>query len=227
MARPSKGNSMKYVTVIPCVNRIDLLREAIDSIKSFWGTLVLIDNTGNKELTTQNFGKDFPIVEPIVPLTFSQTMNAVMRIAFEKACDFYITMHNDALADGGTPEQLLALIQQLFEIKRNWGVVFTHYDALCAFNTEAVRTVGQWDTILPQYFADNDYYRRVRMKGYETVDSGLTVFHQNEGSNTIKADLLLRISNSITFNLYKQYYAWKWGGEPGREQYTVPFNIKV
>lgn len=215
---------MKYVVAIPCVNRIDLLREAIESIKPYWNNLVLIDNTGSEELHRQTFGKKFPIIEPIVPLSFSQTMNAILRIAVEKLCDFYITMHNDALADNGTPEKLLEFIHQLFETKRNWGVVFTHYDVLSTFNTEAVLDVGPWDTVFPQYFADNDYYRRVRIKGYEAIDSGLSVFHQNEGSNTINSDPMLNIINSRTFNLYKAYYISKWGGEPGRERYSIPFN---
>lgn len=217
---------MKYIVAIPCVNRIDLLREAIDSIKPFWDSLVLIDNTVGRELSKQSFGKAFSIIEPIVPLTHSQTMNAVIRIAAEKSCDFFIAMHNDALADSGTPDKLLESIYQLFDTKRNWGMVFTHYDILCVFNTETVLNVGLWDTVFPLYFADNDYYRRIRLKGYETVESGLSVFHQNGGSNTIRSDSMLGFINGKTFNIYKEYYISKWGGEPGRERYTVPFNIK-
>src|SRR5260370_10865519 len=134
-----------------------------------------------------------------------------------------MTMHKDAVADSDTPEKLLELVQQLFEAKRNWGAVFTNYDVLCAFNMEAVRNVGQWDTVLPQYFADNDYYRRMAIKGYEIIESGLNVQHQNGGSNTIRGDDSMKTNNNRTFKLYAYYYASKWGQVPGKELYTVPF----
>lgn len=215
---------MNYLAAIPCVNRSDLLREAIESIKPFWEQLVLIDNTGRSELAAQDFGHPFPIIEPLVPLSFSQTMNAVMHMASKRGCDFYITMHNDAVALEGTPEKLLELVQQLFETKSNWGVVFTNYDTLCAFNTSAVQDVGEWDTVLPQYFSDVDYYRRVKLKGYEIVSQeGLPVLHQNNASNTINSDKALRLRNDRTFRLYERYYISKWGGKPNEEQFTIPF----
>jgi|GEM_PF-1008850 len=217
---------MKYIVGIPYLNRIDLLQEAIDSIKAYWDNLVLIDNSGRKELATQSLGKDFLIIEPIVPLTFSQSQNAFISIANEKACDFYMYMHNDAVADKETPEKLLELIQQLFETKRNWGAVFTNHDTLAAYNMEAVRNVGQYDPVLPSYFTDCDYYRRIILNGYEMINTDLNVIHQNGGSNTINSDYMVKLSHNETFMLYRRYYLSKWGGDPGRELYTIPFNAQ-
>jgi hypothetical protein len=176
---------MKYIVGIPYRNRIDLLKDAINSIKCYWDNLVLIDNSGCQELSTQGFEKDFLIIEPIVPLTFTQSQNAFIRIANEKACDFYMYMHNDAVAENGTPEKMLDFIQQLFETKRNWGAVFTDAvagfqpDLLAAYNMEAVNNVGQYDTVFPDYFTDCDYYRRMIIKGYELINSELKLIHKN------------------------------------------------
>src|SRR5690349_13959624 len=114
---------MKYIIGIPYVHGINFLIDALNSIKTYWDNLVLIDNSGSTELATQNFGNAFLLIEPIVPLTVTQSHNALIRIADEKACDFYMRMHHDALADEGTRERWLEGIQQRFEAKRNWGAV--------------------------------------------------------------------------------------------------------
>lgn len=223
---------MKYIVGIPYRNRIDLLRDAINSIKCFWDNLVLIDNSGCQELSTQDFGKDFLIIEPIVPLTFTQSQNAFIRIANEKACDFYMYMHTDAVAENGTPEKLLELIQQLFDAKRNWGELLTdevagpHVDLLAAYNMEAVNNVGLYDTVFPDYFTDCDYHRRMIIKGYELINSELKLIHQNGGNNTIKSDYMLKSLKNRKDVLYRHYYIAKWGGDPGREIYTIPFNAQ-
>jgi len=225
---------MRYIVGIPYVNRIDLLQDAIESIELYWDNLVLIDNSSSKELARQNFAKDFLIIEPIVPLTFSQSQNAFISIANEKACDVYMYMHSDAVAVEGTPKKLLELTQQLFETKRNWGAVFTNcgvqpaqnLDTLAAYNMEAIRDVGRYDTVIHDYFSDCDYYRRMALKSYELIHSDLRVIHQNGGSNAINSDYMLKFINNKTYGLYRHYYMAKWGGEPGKEQFTVPFSAQ-
>jgi hypothetical protein len=98
----------------------------------------------------------------------------------------------------------------------------TNYDALAAFNTAAFREVGGWDVHLPWYFADNSMYRKLRLAGYELIESNLPVKH--EPSQTIKSDPFLNHINGITFPIYAEYYRQCWGGSPGNETFTVPFN---
>ena len=100
----------------------------------------------------------------------------------------------------------------------------THYDTLASFNMTMVREVGPWDTILPNYFADNDYYRRLRLAGYEVIETSLPVTHVGGGINTINSDPRRRFLNGVAYPLYERYYAAKWGGTPGREMYVQPFN---
>jgi hypothetical protein len=218
---------MKYLIGIPYVNRPDLLKLAVNSIQLFWPHAIIVDNSDNMDLRTNNdWPRDILIYEPSVPLTFSQSMNLLQRLALEQECDVVMFMHNDAEAHTGTPEGLLSLLESLLQNSAHkWGAVFTNYDTLAAFNMEAVRDVGRWDIILPQYFADNDYYRRIRLKGYEIVCTDLAVTHHNNASSTIKSDPAKLYMNGITFPLYKRYYARKWGGEPGNEIYTTPFNL--
>ena len=212
---------MRYILGIPFLNRPDLLRVAIQSVKPLWPHTLIIDNS-DTGLDTAMW--PVPVVRPPVPLMISQTMNLLQRLAAERSCEVVLFMHNDAEAAVGTPERLLAIIEEAITSKQRWGVVFTHYDILAAYSMEMARVVGQWDTTLPAYFADDDYYRRVRLAGYEFINTGLQVIHHNNGSSTLKSDPRLMFLNNVTFPLYERYYTAKWGGLPGSETYDWPFN---
>lgn len=206
---------MSYLITIPYVNRSDLLDRALSSIPAnIWdnGKILVLDNSATPKRT--------PIRHiPTVPLTFSQSMNFFRRIAIEQSVNPLLFMHNDAVAGRHTFEKLISMADTS---DGKWGVIFTNYDALAAFNVDAMREIGEWDTNLPQYFADNDYYRRLRLAGWESRDSGLPVEHL--ASQTINSDPERAFLNSVTFPMYQHYYVKKWGGGPGQETFEKPFN---
>jgi hypothetical protein len=105
---------------------------------------------------------------------------------------------------------------------RKWGTLFSAYDALAAFNTEAFREVGGWDTLLEWYASDCDMYRRVKLAGYELVESNLPVKH--EPSQTLNADPEIKRRVDLMFPFREYYYEQKWAGKPGRERFSTPFN---
>lgn len=212
---------MNYLLAIPYVNRPDLLEKAVRSVQYFWPHTTIIDNS---DAGLDPSAWPVQLVRPSVPLTFSQTMNLVQRMATDQSCDFYFFMHNDAEAGEGTPERLLAVVEQAVTSGQRLGVAFTAYDTLAAMNMTMVREVGRWDTNLPQYYADNDYYRRVRLAGYEMLYTDLEVTHHNGASSTIKSDPRLGYINGVTHPLYSQYYSAKWGGDSGAETYDWPFD---
>ena len=210
---------MSYLLGIPFVNRPDLLAAAVRSIEPCWPQALIVDNA---EELLDPAAWPIPLFRPPVPLTFSQTMNLLQRLAVERGAEVVLLMHNDAEAAPGTPEALLAAAGAATAAGRRWGAIWTNYDALAAYSLRMVADVGQWDTTLPQYFADNDYYRRIVLAGYELVDSGLPVVHH--ASSTITTDPRRRFLNGITFPLYEQYYVAKWGGPPGGERFARPFD---
>jgi hypothetical protein len=163
-----------------------------------------------------------PVMRPSVPLTFTQSMNLLQALARERSCQALLSLHSDAAAGLGTPVAMLNVVERAFANGRRWGVAFTHYDAFAAYNLAMVEDVGPWDTTLPHYFADNDYYRRVRLAGWEVIETGLSVLH--ESSATIRLDERRGRLNHVTFPLYAHYYAAKWGGPPGSERFDRPFD---
>jgi hypothetical protein len=208
-----------YRAYIFHVNREDLLQKAVASARDLWKELTVVDNSTN--------GLEVPIpyvhvLRPTVPLTAIQSINFAMMNTRTQGAKIAIWMHSDAEAHPGSCLALVEYARRMNVEGRKWGTLFTNYDALAALNTELIDTVGLWDTTFHSYFGDNDYYRRIRLAGYECIDTGIPVYHT--ASQTINSDPELRFRNSITFPLYQAYYVAKYGGSPGNETYSTPFN---
>ncbi|MCI3926314.1 glycosyltransferase family 2 protein [Paenibacillus sp. TRM 82003] len=225
---------MKFIVSIGYVNRPDLLELALRSVEAFRPHIVVTDNSEGLDLRQHpEIARMAHIFEPPVPLTYTQKMNVMRRKAIEWNCDALLYMHNDAEPDAGTPERLLAKVEELLAKREPWGVVYTQFDILAAFNVEALRRAGPWDTNFPQYFSDIDYYRRLDVAGYPAVWSELPVKHHNGGMSTMKSDAYRKAVNQETWPLYEAFYVEKWGlpgwnGLPYQDGgWLLPFNGAV
>lgn len=198
---------------IPFKNRIDLLEKAIASVPRRMTTEpYVINNSGdNLDLRCQ--------VATPAPKTFSQTQNLMLDIAKGLRVPFYFFMHSDAEAEGDTIEQLYKMAMHESS-KGKWGAIFTAYDALAAYSVEAMQAIGGWDERINWYGSDCDCYRRLRLAGYPTIDSGLPVKHTP--SQTLNSDPEIR--KAVAADSWVDYYVRKWGGPNEHEKYIVPFN---
>lgn len=213
------GLMEKFLVFIPYVNRRDLLSEALLSIQDLWPQTIIIDNSNPVELNQGDLpGK---LITPPVPLGFSQTQNYMQRIAFEKDLEFFFFMHSDASCEAGDGRRFVEHAESLRSKK--WGVIFTAYDAFCCFNVEAVKAAGEWDWRgLPWYFADSDYYRRLKLAGYSHEHLNLKITHLP--SQTRASDRNIERIILAQIKAFQAYYQAKWGGPPEHEVFTVPFN---
>jgi len=198
------------------VNREDLLTKAFHSAAEISDAVTIIDNSRD------GLANPLPHYRPPVPLSFSQSMNLAMTHARRDGCSFVLVMHSDACAQPGSCLSLLDYARKLNRESRRWGILFTNYDALAALNLSLMDDIGLWDTNLPQYFSDNDYYRRIDLAGYEKIDTRIPVNHTP--STTINSDPELKFLKNVTFPIYETYYTRKWGGPPGKERFRGPFN---
>lgn len=214
---------MKAFVGIPYVNRPDLLKDALDSVPEEY-PIVVINNSGVAlELPPEVRGVE--IVTPVVPLTFTQTMNAYQAKALAVDVDCWFFMHSDAKATADDFSRIALMAKSGQAEGVNWAVVYSLYDVLCLFSVAACTRIGPWDTIFPQYFADNDYYRRMVLNKYIRLEAGGgTVVHQNGGSQTLHSDPVRERANKYLFPALEQYYGEKWGGTPGNEVFITPWN---
>lgn len=188
---------------------VEMTRRAMQSVKDAGYVPSIIDNSDNYDFQLDGATRLSPHM-----YSFAAMHNWM--------CDtlgHYYWMHNDVEAPKETFDALREAVRTR---KENTGIVFADYDRLCWFDTKAIKDAGWWDLRLPQYFSDNDIYRRVRLAGWEIQDLNLPLTHH--ASSTLK-DPHHRMMNDQTFSLYATYYARKWGGIPDYETFQTPFNL--
>jgi len=216
-----------YRAVITYVNRPDLLVRSVESMSDIAENLTIIDNSVN------GIDLRFPpakYLRPTYPLFFTQAINYSLLEAKKAGCSFLLRQHADAIAHPGVCLKVVDMARNLIAENRRWGIILTTVsnpstpcsDTLAAFNLAMLEDVGLWDTVFPDYFGDSDWFRRIRLAGYELVESGLPMDH--EGSAAIYSDPALMLLNNRTFFMYHEYFKKKWGNEPGKETYLTPFN---
>lgn len=228
---------MKKFIFVPVVNRFDLLEKAVKSIKiDLYDEYIIFNNSEQNIPDSVYEGTQFRIWNPERRMTFTETQNIMRQYAIDNSFDFYSFMHNDGEVHDDTDIELVKYTEGLTD---NWGVVFTNYDVLCTFNTKAFEDIGPWgdENWPPQqngYLLDNDYYRRVRSKGYiikELTDREITYVPMERvggvthvGSATLKEQKEQNTWDSQVKSVY-DHYVKKWGGEPGQEKYIHPYDI--
>lgn len=209
---------MKYTLYYSYINDEELLQRSINSVKDVFSNII-VTNHSEQPLEV----KYATVIEPPVPLSFSQSMNWFKKMSLEKGDDYFLWAHTDMIAPDGAAQQFKEYIETNFNT--NWGIFFTSYDILSAYHTKNLQNIN-WDArMFPNYFADNDYHRLVTLAGLEIKYSGIKVIHENGGSSTIKNQDLWHKQHIINFPLHKEAYKAKWGNYPPNETFETPFNL--
>lgn len=83
--------------------------------------------------------------------------------------------------------------------------------------------VGPFDErFYPAYFEDNDYYRRMKMHGFD-ITTVQAATYDHVGSSTLRAYTPVeQEEHHKAFRKNQMYYQWKWGGIVGEETRTEP-----
>lgn len=218
------SHEMKYKLHIPYVNRQDMLKDAISSVRDPFENIHVWAN-----------GVTPPDVDAVVhvlsPLSFTGVMNEMIRSSWDD--DVMLWMHTDAVALNGSAQKFMDQVQKWNLSNERWGALFTSYDAFCSYNMRAVRSVGFYDPQFYAYVSDNDYYRRFVNAGWPLIDTHLYatdetmcgVLHRDGYSSTVKADPLRK--KAVDFRARSsfdvEYYKFKWGGWYEQETYFYPF----
>lgn len=201
---------------IPVVNCFDLLQKAINSVpENLYDDYFIFNNSG-KNLNEFIDKKQFTIINDN-PLSFKDTQNKMRLYAIENKYDYYSFMHNDGEILDDTANRLIQKADELINNNSKWGVIFTEYDVLCAFNTSCVETIGEWgDDNWPiqksGYYLDVDYYHRMLKYEFSHVQIKHNVLHTI--GNTIKGDENERSLWESERRAVQDHFKNKWGWLP-------------
>lgn len=76
----------------------------------------------------------------------------------------------------------------------------------------------------PAYFEDNDAYWRLKVAGNPCKLVELKDWQHDQSSTLKRGDAKYQHDHQLSFRRNSLYYDRKWGGAPGSERFTVPFN---
>lgn len=171
------SSSLRYALFIGHrVNWDITLKALLSSIELGPTNIRLIDMSGSTSLST-NPSNQVPegvivLDTPITPLSFSQMQEYMRKSAINEGLDVYFWIHSDVILSKGTATKALESVEVMSTIDPNWGILFFSYDLFCAFNVEAIKNLS-WDTYIPHYKADYDYYLSMHLSNH-TMYSGTT-----------------------------------------------------
>lgn len=152
--------------------------------------------------------------------------------------DVLIVTNDDVKFHPGTIETMAAAIGEYDLVSgepyENLGSGFLEdQPEFCCFAINPVNFVDKFgwfdENFTPAYFEDNDMHYRIKLGGGKTA----RIHHariDHKGSVTqfkgsTDPDTPDRVVSHEQFRLNRGYYVTKWGGEPGDEKYTTPYNI--
>lgn len=209
------------VLILPILNRWDLAEQMLASIDVPVDRVVIVDNGGVVP-------KEREAIRPLMNLGFSGGINA--GISQTPDAEWWMWAGADVTFGAGD----LTNIAHLIEDTRNPRVVTGDRSderllrfAYAALNRQAIEAVGLLDewTFYPAYFDDDDYQYRCTQGGVEWVTYNGAIAHRR--SSTIHSSPELAAENARTFPENAQRYTAKWGGPPGSERFSRPWDKPV
>lgn len=140
-----------------------------------------------------------------VSLTTAQIMNYMLIDSYKRGDKFFTWQHGDVEYSPELGREFEIYVQDLHQVRDDWGIIYTHHDLVAAYNVEALMKVYGWDQYsFPYYFLDNDIACRLDYAGYKMVikDFGGDISHH--ASTSINEDSYRRHINGLLFPICKQ-----------------------
>lgn len=200
---------------VPFLNRPDLLSVMLRSVDAPVQRTIIVDNS------VRGFGlqgePNRTVITPGHNLGVAASWNLIIKASPDAG--WWVIANSDIEFAPGSLDKATAAIGD--EPGTFW--MFAGMTAF-AVSAEVLELVGWFDeNFVPAYFEDNDYARRCLLAGVPIRDLP-DAAPKHRGSSTIRSDTWINSENGRTFPENQRFYRAKWGGGPGEEVFTTPFN---
>jgi GT2 family glycosyltransferase len=197
--------------IAPVISRVDLFWRMVASVDEPYGELVVVDQAASMK-----------------PIGYAGAIN--FGIGQTPGAPWWLFVSGDVTFGRGDLAEITRLIESAS------GPAFVTGDrsddrllrcAYGAVNLAAIEAIGLFDewAFYPAYFEDDDWEHRCRLGGVEWIEYNGHIEH--ERSSTIRSNPQWAERNRETFALNLQNYIKKWGGAPGSETFSTPYDLPV
>lgn len=206
------------VLIVPVLNHPELLHRCVASIDHPVQTLLVVDNSAEREMgavarmALTSFVSELVVTVPPRNLGVAGSVNLGIK-SYPEAPWWMVANADLAFGPGDLPRLDAAMEQEAIARLATW--------AAYGVRREIIDEVGLIDeNFAPIYYDDTDFEYRARLAGIRIVDLPSGVIHDESSSYR---DSHYAADNARTFPVNAAYYAAKWGGPRGRETFTTPF----
>jgi GT2 family glycosyltransferase len=209
------------ILIVPTLNGWDRIPRLLHSIDVPARVVIVDNNQSGRRLGSHAY------IRPIANLGFAGSINAAIAQTPDEP--WWMWAGDDIEFGPGD----LAAITALMDTAQPRLVTGDRSDerllrfAYAALNRECIEAVGLLDewTFFPAYFDDDDYEYRCRLGGVSWVTYNGAILHSR--SATIRTDAAMAAANARTFPENAARYVAKWGGPPGSERFSRPWDKPV
>jgi GT2 family glycosyltransferase len=215
---------------VPTLNRYDLCAKLVAS--AFGGTrppdlVVVVDNGGRFGWAHDG---SVEILRPGRNLGVGPSWNLLARRHLKSQDDQLLICGDDVTLHPDAVEKLVAtMVKTNADLTCPEPTRSTMYQMFSCFlvRPSLFEKVGYFDEMFwPAYFEDNDFHRRMKLAGAAEAIAPCGYDHLNSGTmQKYTKDELEK--HHERFRVCRDYYIEKWGGLPGAERFTVPFDGKL
>jgi GT2 family glycosyltransferase len=160
--------------------------------------------------------------------------NEGLKRAVHMQCDAAFIVNDDVVFEPGTMRKMLYGLT-LHDLVTGFNTRDENYDHLenakyiqspdyACFVVDPIRFVSKFglfdENFKPAYFEDNDMDYRIKLAGGSSKKHTMApFFHKGSVTQNWEGG---QVVNGAMFEKNREYYRWKWGGEPGHETLTSP-----
>lgn len=211
---------MKYSFAIgiPTLNRADLLNPTLEKyFTQFPDVEIFIVNNGDKKITSR--GKKFTIHKAESNYGVAKSWNYLCDQIFEHH-EYALILNDDIEINLNQDELNNFLVNQKFDLVKCQESYY-----LCSFAlSKSCFHKNRFDeSFYPAYFEDRDYLYRMKLANLNLLSHSFLNPSKFINSATISPDGGDPFINKH-FTELQNLYIQKWGGLPGSESFTNPFN---
>jgi GT2 family glycosyltransferase len=230
--RPDRGNSLpvadsplSIAVGIPTITAGSGLHACVNALHGQRGVvpdLVIVRNGPAVEDTCAYWeSRGVEVHRPDRNLGVAASWNHACRRAWERGHDAVVLLNDDVVfTDGSALARFRGAVNA--EPRELYLVDGLAFAAFCV--TRAVwDEVGDFDEeFWPAYYEDCDWHYRAKLRGIAGAILEVPASHESGATRTDRPEMQQLIHETLGTN-HERYVA-KWGGIPGHETFTVPWN---
>ncbi len=218
------------IMACPVLNRGDLLSRMLRSVDYPIGKIISINNGSDPSVSAVleqfKITGELPIeiYKPEHNLGVAGSWNLAMRMYPDAA--YWLFIGNDMCLWPGDLAKIDAFVRAHPDHVLN---PCNYGHSLFVVQPSCIEKIGYFDlNYWPAYSEDQDQMYRIQLAGAPWADvPDVRAIHGEPplwGSSTVWSDPELRKRFAITQRNVGEFYRQKWGGPPGKETFTHPFN---